>query len=307
MEEQIVKKTRKKEEMPDVAVNPLKMKKVVVRFIPRGGFPQAERKDHIAWGGMVDGSKTTIVVPVLRSTGVYKNVLTNEEKAFLEERLGLDYGALSVYNKVNNFWDNYQIVLDKEGLILDLSDPEQYIKYKVLLANSDTVAPSVTEMNERPKQTYRYVIVDESEETSIENMKLDNTMKSYEELGKIQHDFDLLRIVVELLDERVYSPTNTKTEFLRARAMSHIQQNPKKFLSVVTDPMLHTKMVIRRATELGKLTKRGDYYYLRSDGSPLCDSGENPTLAIAARYLNLPSHQDIKFILESEVDKNRNK
>ena len=69
--------------------------------------------------------------------------------------------------------------------------------------------------------------------------------------------------------------------------------------------MLHTKVIIRRSQELGKITKRGDYYYLASDGSPLCENGENPTLSVAARYLNLPAHQDIKFILESEVDKNR--
>ena len=48
-------------------------------------------------------------------------------------------------------------------------------------------------------------------------------------------------------------------------------------------------------TEIGAVTAVG-----------LCDSGEDPTLSVAARYLNLPSHTDIKFILESEVGKNRN-
>ena len=45
---------------------------------------------------------------------------------------------------------------------------------------------------------------------------------------------------------------------------------------------------------------------MKSDNSPLCDMGEDPTLSIAAKYINLPSHQDIKFILESELGKNRN-
>ena len=69
--------------------------------------------------------------------------------------------------------------------------------------------------------------------------------------------------------------------------------------------MLPTKVIIRRATELGKIVKRGDYLYLASDGSPLCEANENPTLAVAARYLNSPAHQDVKFLLESEEDKNR--
>ena len=77
------------------------------------------------------------------------------------------------------------------------------------------------------------------------------------------------------------------------------------FLAAITDPLLHTKVLIRRGVELGKITKRGDYYFLAGDGSPLSDGGENPTLTIAAEYLNLPAHQDIKFILESEVEKNK--
>ena len=94
--------------------------------------------------------------------------------------------------------------------------------------------------------------------------------------------------------------------FLRSRISQLIQADPKKFLAQITDPLLHAKVLIRRGTEVGVLTKRGDYYYLKSDNSPLCDAGEDPTLSIAAKYLNLPSHQDIKFILESEVGKNRN-
>lgn len=303
MEEQTVKKTKKKEdEMPQEKVNPLRKEKVYVRFVPHGGFPQAENKSHVVWGAKADGSTDTLCVPVLRSTGAYKNVLTNEEKDYLEEALGLDYNALSVYRKENNYWDNYRVTLSKEGLYLDLSDPEQYIKYKVLLANSDIVAPSVTELQERPKATYSYVIVRDTEETSIENAKMDNTMKCYMEFGKIQNDFDTLRTLISLLDGRPYGVTS-QPNFLKARANALIQQDAKKFLNGITDPMLHTKVIIRRATELGKLSMRGDYYYLKSDGTPLCDNGENPTLAIAAKYLNQPSHRDIKFLLESEVEK----
>ena len=113
-----------------------------------------------------------------------------------------------------------------------------------------------------------------------------------------------MRVLCELLDSRPYA-ANTKADFLRSRINSLIQADPKTFLSNITDPMLPPKVIIRRATELGKIVKRGDYLYLAGDGSPLCENGENPTLAIAARYLNSPAHQDIKFLLESEVDKNR--
>ena len=282
-------------------VNPLRSEKVYVRFVAReDGLP----KGHVLSGGKADGAMTSLCVPVLRSTGSYKNVLTNDEKDFLEEALGLDYNALSVYRKENNYWDNYRVTIGKEGLHLDLSDPEDYIRYKVLLANSDIVAPSVKDRIERPRATYQFELVRENEEASIENAKMNATMSSYKEFGKIESDTDTMRVLVELLDGRPYAE-NTKPDFLRARINTLIQADPKTFLSSITDPMLRTKVVIRRSQELGRVVKRGDYYYLASDGSPLCEKNENPTLSVAARYLNQPAHQDVKFVLESEVDKNR--
>ena len=298
------KAAKTKEEMSEVKVNPLRNEKVYVRFVPKdNGLP----KNHVCSGGRVDGASDYFVVPVLRSTNQYKNILTNAEKDFLEEALGLDYNALSVYKKENNYWDNYQVRIDnaKEGIHLDLSDPEDFIKYKVLLANSEYIAPSVQDRIDRPKATYRYEMVRENEEDKLENAKMDATMQSYKEFGKIEDDLDTMRVLVELLDARPYSP-NEKAVFLRSRISQLIQADPKKFLTQITDPLLHAKVLIRRGTEVGVLTKRGDYYYLKSDNSPLCDAGEDPTLSIAAKYLNLPSHQDIKFILESEVGKNRN-
>lgn len=298
------KTAKNKEEMSEVKVNPLRNERIYVRFVPKdNGLP----KNHVCSGGKVDGASDSFVVPVLRSTNQYKNILTNSEKDYLEEVLGLDYNALSVYKKENNYWDNYRVVIEnaKEGLHLNLADPEDYIKYKVLLANSDFVAPSVQERIDRPKATYRYELVRENDEDLIENAKMDATMQSYREFGKIENDLDTMRVLVELLDARPYSPTE-KAVFLKSRISQLIGSDPKKFLAQITDPLLHAKVLIRRGTEVGILSKRGDYYYLKSDNTPLCDTGEDPTLSIAARYLNLPSHQDIKFILESEVGKNKN-
>lgn len=300
------KKTEQKKErsMSDVKANPLRKESIFVRFVPHENGFVGSNKSHVLYGGKADGAVLTLCVPVLRSTNSYKNILTNDEKNYLEEALGLDSNALSVYNKVNNYWDNYRVSIPKEGLRLDLSDPEDYIKYKVLLANSDIIAPSVQERINRPKATYQFELVNETEETSLENMKMDATMACYKEFGKIDSDVDTMRVLVELLDARPYAQ-NTKADFFRSRINLLIQADPRAFLASITDPMLHTKVIIRRATELGQLKKRGDYYYLASDNTPLCENGENPTLAIAAKYLNLPAHQDVKFILESEVNKQR--
>lgn len=301
MEKQAVKK---ESAMSKTEVNPLRNEEVYVRFVPQPTGFGIENKNHVGYGGLFDGNAITLCVPTLASNGRYKNILTNNEKDYLENALGLDPNALSVYKTENNFWDNYKIRIGKEGLKLKLNDPQDYIKYKVLLANSDVIAPSVQERVNRPKATYKFELVKLGEEADLETMKMNATMESYKEFGKIENDVDTMRVLVSLLDGRPYSAKDGAT-FFKSRINLLIQADAKKFLQYIKDPLLHTKVIIKRSVELGKVSMKNDYYYLASDGSPLCEAGQQSTLDIAAQYLNQPAHQEIKFILESEVDKNR--
>ena len=285
-------------------VNPLRDEYVRVRFVPQPtGFGITD-KSHVGFGGLFEGNAITLCVPMQRN-GKYKNILTNDEKDYLEDIMGLDSGALSVYNTVNNYWDDFKIRIEKDGLKLHLSEPLDYIKYKVLLANSDVIAPSVEERVNRPKATYRFEIVKEGEEDSLENVRLDATRESWKEFGKIENDADTLRVLIEQLDGRPYSASESLT-FLNARVLQLIEKDAKRFLQYIKDPMLHTKMLLRRGMELGKISMKNDYYYLASTGAPLCEQNEKSTLSIAAKYLNQPANQEIKFMLESEIAKNKN-
>jgi hypothetical protein len=279
--------------------NPLRKEKIIVRFIPKENDNIVDRQ-HVAYGGMMDGAVRGFTVPML-SNGTYKNVLTDNEKAFLEEVLGLEINGLSVYNKKDNYWDNYLIRLTKQDTILDLSDPEDYIKYKVLLANKDTVAPSMKDLREHRRATHEYVIIEPNEEFSDSRNKVNNTMKCYEEFGAIKDKFDVLRCIIETIDGRPVA-ANTKIEFLQGKATDLISSNPKLFLETVTDPLLTTKILIKKALEAGVITKRGDYYYLKSDGSPLCGNNEDPTFTVAAKYLSLPQNQELKFSIEAKMN-----
>jgi hypothetical protein len=239
-------------------------------------------------------------VPML-SNGTYRNVLTDNEKTYLEELLGLEVNALSVYNKKDNYWDNFLIRLTKQDTILDLSDPEDYIKYKVLLANKDTIAPSMKALKEAKKATYEYVIMEPNEEFADSRNRVNNTMKCYEEFGAIKDNFDILRCVIETVDGRPVN-ANTKIEFLQAKATDLIAANPKAFLQTITDPLLATKVLIKKAVEAGLISKRGEYYYFREDGSPMCGPNEDPTFTVAAKYLSLPQNQEIKFAIEAKIN-----
>lgn len=288
------------------AISCLRNEKVKVKFIERNnGLPS----NHVLSGGMADGAKISLVVPKL-NTGSFVNVLTDAEKNFLEEYMGLEYNALSIYKKPDeeNFWNDAnsnginKVELRKGDNYLDLSDPQQYIKYKILLANKNIICPSLTALKETPKATYRFVIIAEGEESKQAKNNMNNTMRCYKEYGKIEENIDLLRIVVETLDGRPTAPT-VKLEFLQNKCNTLIQSDPKKFLSVITDPLLSTKSLIKLSIENGSIANRGNYLYLRSDNTPLCESNEEPTLNFAAKYLNAPKHQDILFALQAKLNK----
>ena len=114
-------------------------KKIVVKYIPRKiGMASGDwvSNDHVIAGGMMDGSRRTFTAPLLRS-GVVANVLTTEEKEYLEQPsvTGLN---LSVYG---DFWKTQIVSLYKEDNYFDLSIPADYISYKILLSNKDTISP----------------------------------------------------------------------------------------------------------------------------------------------------------------------
>lgn len=284
--------------------NCLRNERIIVRHIPKESGMVTNPK-HILFGGMAENAVRTFVVPRLTS-GMFVNILTDSEKAFLEEVMGLEYNALSIYKKVDNFWDDSnesgisRVRLTKQDNYLNLADPEDYIRYKILLANKDFIAPSLQALQDSPKATYQFVIISEGDETKSAKDNMSATMKCYKEFGKIENDINILRVIVETIDGRPTAPT-VKLEFLQSRVNTLIQADSKLFLRVITDPMLNTKVLIKRAIEAGLIINRGNYLYLKADNSPLCDVNEEPTLNIAAKYLNAPKNQEIKFALEAKL------
>lgn len=283
-------------------VSCLRNEKICVRYVPRQSHMVTDPK-HILYGGMAEDAVKTFVVPKLTS-GTYVNVLTNKEMAFLENMMGMEKGSLSVYKKHDNFWSDAnpegisRVKLRKQDNYLDLSLPEDYIKYKILLANKDFIAASPQELEDRPKATYQYVIIEGSQQVSSAKRNMDITRDCYMEFGKIERNIETLMTIVELLDGRNVAP-NTSLDFLHTKIDSFIQSNPKSFLKVAKDETLPTKVLIRRSINAGNIIKRGDYLYLKSDGKPMCEDKEEPVLSVAVKFLNNPKNQAIKLGLEA--------
>lgn len=300
-----VKTQYEEKENYDEPVNCLRNERVIVRFVPNP-TAMVQRKGHLLSGGMAENATRSFVVPRLAKTGMFKNILTDTEKACLEKAMGLEINALSIYKKENNFWDDSnpsgigRVTLHKQDNYLDLSVPEQYIQYKILLAHKDQIAPSIEELETHPKATYQFVLISEGDETQRNLSKMDITMECYTEYGAVKKDKDTLKVIIEQLEKRPIS-TNVKLDYLQSKINDYIQADPRKFYKVITDKYLPTKVLINKCVEAGLIGTKNNTYYLRKDGSPLCEIGEESTLNMAAKYLSNIKHSELKYLLEAQL------
>lgn len=300
--EQVQQEPKKEKEL----INCLRKEKVIIRLINRK-HRYIDNPHHLLYGGMAEGSTKVYTVPRTQ-TGQFVNVLTNDEKNYLEHIMGLEPNALSVYKKENNFWDDSnpngvnQVRLQKSDNYLDLSAPEDYIKYKILLANKEFICKSLQELQDRPKATYQFVIVSESGSNEMAELEMTTTMRAYTEFGKISDKKEVLSYVIERLSGRPFITGNCTITILQTKVNEFIKADPKTFLSVATDKHLLTAVLIKRAIEAGIIVTRNNLLYYRKDNLPLCNNGQEATKSVAAVFLDEPKNQELKFAIEEEVN-----
>lgn len=300
MEKKNLKKTDVEE--TEEPVSCLKKEIIIVHHIPKESSLVHNPK-HINYGGMAIGASRWLTVPRLKN-GQYVNVLTNNEKAFLEDIMGLDYNSLSIYKAKDNYWSNYMVQLQKDDNYFDLSNPDEYIKYKVLLANSDIVAPSLDALQNRPKATYEFVILHKSEEAASITKKVNYTIESYKMLGKLDGDWDKLRVILETATGKPVS-RNISTDEITAEIDKLIKADAKLFLAIAKDELLDAKVLLRLSVEYGIVKLKNKLFYTE-DNNPLCDKGD-ATLSVAAKYISMPKNQELKLSLETRVKEIKNR
>lgn len=294
------------DDLDEELFNCLRNEKVIVRFIAKARGPITDPK-HVMFGNKHEKSIDQFTTPLLRSGG-YVDVLTKKEKKYLEYVLGLESNALSVYKKNDNFWSDANpngighIPLKKGDNTFDMSDPMDYIRVKVLLANKNEIAPSLQEMQDLPKATYRYVVIKDTDSSKEAVSNVTMKARAYKEFGKMESDDDKMRTVIELFEGRPVS-AKSGNDFLQGKIGEIIEANTKMFLNIASDPLLDNKVLIKKAIDAGIIVNRGTFLYMKDTNSPLCGDGQDPTLSVAAKYLSLPKNQELKFRIEAELKK----
>lgn len=275
-------------------------KKIVVKFIPRATSlaPDAD-KNHIAYGGMLAGSTQRFYAP-LQKNGSIKNVLTNDEKEYLEEITGL---KLSIYG---DYWKEKHVLLHKDdtGNILHLENPEDYISYKILLAyGKKSIAPRWADRNKLID--YKFAITEENEVTEVNNKTFNIKKEAFKTYGKYENNYNVLLSVLRLLENKPISE-NTSISVLQRKISEYVDNEPAKFLSVALDANFETKALLNDAVAKGIVNKTGNRY-VTADGLELCEVGEVPLFTNAVTFLDAPKNQDIRSIIEAKLLKKKGK
>lgn len=246
----------------------------------------------------LEGTFDKLMVPQLRS-GMLKDVLTKEEKEYLERVLDLEENGLSIYRKQNNFWHSFMVTLGKEPVTLDLSNPLDYIKYKVAIANSYVVAPSINALTSGAK--FKYYIEDQSEVVKIQSEKASIFKRAWSAYGKMEDSKDKLRTFLIVFNETFTPVTkkidpSAKLDFLQKEVSVIVEARTKDFVDVVEDPNYDIKVILSEGIQTGVLEKKGTKYYLAGSNDKLGDD-----LRTAIEFLRSPANQQTLLLIEERL------
>lgn len=241
----------------------------------------------------------------VKGTNTIDCPLTSEEIEFFENKrksgMAFEIGDLSPHKLENNFWrsKSSKVRLTDTELVLDLSQPNDYLTFKILKSNSDRIAGSVEEAKFNPRAIY--MIVDEDEKIKAEVSKGDKLRKAYKISGKLSTDRQGMIDFLTIIGKRPGS--NSKLEFLISEIDKQIDTNLNQFLEILEDPDYDTRLLIAKSIQIKAIIKDNNGKYRLPEGDELCKVTERNNLTNVVKYLNDPANQDIRLQLEALVEK----
>ena len=227
------------------------------------------------------------LVPKNDPSGYPITGLTQEEETWFENKLSLTPGTLSKYNK--DYWSTFFIKVPKEGLVLNLSNPLDYLTYKVLEGDQE-VANSEIEKADSPFA--RFVITSEMQEAKVEAANFSIKKKAYAAFGKMSSE-DMRSFL------KVYGNTpsdNASPEWLESQIGKIIDEKPTKFLDIVEDKAFKMKVFIKDCIAKKALKKSGSKYALM--GGDIIGYSLEDTI----EYLGKAENQEVYINLKSKLE-----
>lgn len=283
--------------------NPLYKKLIVIEPVRKQGTAAVKDENEAS---MLTGTSRSYVVQT-DSSGRIINPLTKQEQEFFEKLLGIDLNPFNAYDK--NFWvtKKSRLQIFKVGraiksatVTLDLSNPYDYILYKVALAH-DKIANSIIDLNNNP--LYELVIVDDEEVFAEELSETKREDYVFEYLLRHRNNkkvlYDLLRLHgLSTLKGSVTLDTSTEKLYVLARKVARDPESIEKLYNIIEleESVRATKILIEDAIMAGFIKVYANEYSLNG-GQVIGHSKEE-----VERFFSSPKNNTLKLQLNEKVE-----
>lgn len=283
----MAKKAKATENTLDAAPAKVKKESVVIEQVTlkpikkHGWLPD----DH---DGAIRYSKCfeRLTVQAAKGTGVLNTGLSEDDEVRLEAKMHMAPGTLSKYNR--DYWADFRIDVPKDGKILNISNPEDEVKYLVLKAHQ-RVANSEMERFDTPFA--EYVMTSDEQEAKVENQKSKLKRKAYKVFSNMSTTE--MRDVLKVMGKR--AGDDASVDFVESHLDKIVTETPQDFLTTVEDPTFKMRAFIDDCLSARVLVKSGTKYVL--PGGDVVGY----TLEQAIEYLQNPDNQEVYLDLKGKM------
>ena len=260
----------------------IKIDKVTVKPIKKHGWLPDDHDGSLRYSRCFE----RLTVQATKGSGVLNTGLTEDDERRLEDKMNMAPGTLSKYNR--DYCANFKVDVPKEGVVLDLANPEDEVKYLVLKAHQ-RVANSEMERFDTPFA--EYVMTSEEQEARVENKKSKLKRKAYKVFSNM--NTTEMRDVLKVIGKR--AGDDASVDFVESQLDKVVTDDPQGFLTTVEDPTFKMRAFIDDCLSARVLVKSGTKYQLPGGDTV------GYTLEQTIEYLQNPDNQEVYLDLKGKL------
>jgi hypothetical protein len=243
----------------------LKKQKVILKPIEGHGMTLIAKDRDSIHAFMYENASRGYCLPFDPKFGGLINPFeSNEEKEFFEQMTGEK--DLSVSSDPNCYWNKYRVRIKKDPVLMklgeeyNLSNPQHMLAVKVLRMQ-DEIACSAQEAREKNYKHWKFMLVDEDYEETLNTQKINTEQEVWFHFGSIKDSIEKMEGFLRMynVNNKLFGevPQDPTSGMLMKEIEKLIRNNPKSYLTTANDPDYDIKLFIIKALKVGAVEKHG--------------------------------------------------